>query len=52
MKRGELMSTNKTVVLTYEGLKKYEEELEYLKSVKRLEIARKNKISQVIWRFE
>jgi transcription elongation factor GreA len=29
---------NKEVVLTYEGLKKLEKELEYLKSVKRLEI--------------
>ncbi|TZE81567.1 transcription elongation factor GreA [Calorimonas adulescens] len=40
------MSTNKTVVLTYEGLKKYEEELEYLKSVKRLEIAEKIKLAR------
>lgn len=29
---------NKEVVLTYEGLKKLEKELEYLKSVKRMEI--------------
>lgn len=40
------MSANKTVVLTYDGLKKYEEELEYLKSVKRLEVAEKIKIAR------
>ncbi|MDI6600260.1 MAG: transcription elongation factor GreA [Thermoanaerobacteraceae bacterium] len=40
------MSANKTVVLTYEGLKKYEEELEYLKSVKRLEVAEKIKVAR------
>lgn len=35
--------TNKEVVLTYDGLKKLEEELDYLKSVKRREIAEKIK---------
>ncbi len=35
--------TNKEVVLTYEGLKKLEEELEFLKSVKRREIAERIK---------
>lgn len=35
--------TNKQVVLTYEGLKKLEEELEFLKSVKRREIAERIK---------
>lgn len=34
---------NKEVVLTYEGLKKLEEELEYLKGVKRREIAERIK---------
>jgi len=34
---------NKEVVLTYEGLKKLEEELDYLKSVKRIEVAEKIK---------
>lgn len=33
------MNTNKEVILTYEGLKKLEEELEHLKTVKRREIA-------------
>jgi transcription elongation factor GreA len=35
--------TNKEVVLTYEGLKKLEEELEYLKRVKRREMAERIK---------
>jgi len=35
--------TNKEVVLTYEGLKKLEEELEFLKGVKRREIAERIK---------
>ncbi len=35
--------TSKEVVLTYEGLKKLEEELEYLKGVKRREIAERIK---------
>jgi len=35
--------TSKEVVLTYEGLKKLEEELEFLKSVKRREIAERIK---------
>jgi transcription elongation factor GreA len=35
--------TNKEIVLTYEGLKKLEEELDYLKSVKRIEVAEKIK---------
>jgi len=34
---------NKEVVLTYEGLKKLEEELDYLKSIKRREVAEKIK---------
>lgn len=34
---------NKEVVLTYEGLKKLEDELEYLKSVKRREVAERIK---------
>lgn len=34
---------NKEVVLTYEGLKKLEKELEYLKSVKRIEVAERIK---------
>lgn len=37
--------TNKEIVLTYEGLKKLEEELDYLKSVKRREVAEKIKIA-------
>lgn len=35
--------SNKEVFLTYEGLKKLEEELDYLKSVKRIEVAEKIK---------
>lgn len=35
--------TNKEVILTYEGLKKLEEELEYLRGVKRKEIAERIK---------
>lgn len=34
---------SKPVILTYEGLKKLEEELEYLKTVKRAEVAEKIK---------
>lgn len=34
---------NKEVVLTFEGLKKLEQELEYLKSVKRREVAERIK---------
>lgn len=37
------MTNNKEVILTYEGLKKLEEELEYLKGVKRREIAERIK---------
>ncbi|MDK2800697.1 MAG: transcription elongation factor GreA [Clostridiales bacterium] len=37
------MAGSKQVVLTYEGLKKYEQELEYLKTVKRKEVAEKIK---------
>lgn len=37
------MSNSKEVVLTYEGLKKLEEELEFLKGVKRREIAERIK---------
>lgn len=36
----------KEVVLTYEGLKKLEEELEYLKTVKRKEIAERIKVAR------
>lgn len=35
--------SNKEIVLTYEGLKKLEDELDYLKSVKRIEVAEKIK---------
>jgi transcription elongation factor GreA len=35
--------TNKEIVLTYEGLKKLEDELEYLKGVKRREVAERIK---------
>ncbi|MCX7841907.1 MAG: transcription elongation factor GreA [Clostridia bacterium] len=37
------MTNNKEVILTYEGLKKLEEELEYLKGVKRREVAERIK---------
>ena len=37
------MSENKKVVLTYEGLKRYEDELQNLKVVKRKEVAQKIK---------
>lgn len=37
------MSENKKVVLTYEGLKKLEEQLEELKTVRRKEVAEKIK---------
>ncbi len=37
------MSEAKKYVMTYEGVKKLEEELEYLKTVKRKENNRKNK---------
>ncbi|MBE3579916.1 MULTISPECIES: transcription elongation factor GreA [Caldanaerobacter] len=37
------MPMSKPVILTYEGLKKLEEELEYLKTVKRAEVAEKIK---------
>lgn len=37
--------TGKQVVLTYEGVKKLEEELEYLKTVKRKEITQKIKVA-------
>ncbi len=40
------MSAKKAVVLTYDGLKKYEDELEHLKSVKRLEVAEKIKVAR------
>ena len=36
---------NKSVVLTYEGLEKFESELDYLKTVKRREIAEKIKLA-------
>lgn len=37
------MTSNKEVILTYEGLKKLEEELEFLKGVKRREVAERIK---------
>lgn len=37
------MGENKQVILTYEGVKKIEEELEYLKTVKRKEVTQKIK---------
>jgi transcription elongation factor GreA len=43
MKERQKMAGSKQVVLTYEGLKKYEQELEYLKTVKRKEVAEKIK---------
>ncbi len=46
------MSEAKKYVMTYEGVKKLEEELEYLKTVKRKENNRKNKSSPFIWRFK
>lgn len=39
------MSENKQVVLTYEGVKKIEQELEHLKTVKRKEITEKIKVA-------
>jgi transcription elongation factor GreA len=36
---------NKQVILTYEGLKKIEEELEYLKTIKRKEVTEKIKVA-------
>jgi len=37
----EIGNMGKQVILTYDGLKKLEEELDYLKSVKRPEVAEK-----------
>ena len=45
MCKGEATMANKEVVLTYEGLKKLEEEIDFLKSVKRREIAERIKQS-------
>lgn len=39
------MSDQKKVILTYEGVKKLEDELEFLKSVKRKEITEKIKVA-------
>ena len=39
------MSQTKQFVMTYEGVKKLEEELEYLKTVKRKEITEKIKVA-------
>ena len=39
------MPQNNEVMMTYEGLKKLEEELEYLKTVKRKEISERIKIA-------
>ena len=43
--------TTKEVVLTYEGLKKLEEELEFMKGAKRREIAERIKAGSFIWRY-
>jgi len=43
MKERHKMTTAKQIVLTYEGLEKLESELEYLKTMKRKEIAEKIK---------
>lgn len=40
-----MSENNKKVVLTYEGVKKIEEELEYLKTVKRKEVTEKIKVA-------
>ena len=40
-----IMSETKKYVMTYEGVKKLEEELEYLKTVKRKEITEKIKVA-------
>jgi transcription elongation factor GreA len=42
---GELEMSDKETILTQDGLKKYEEELETLKSVKRREVAERIKIA-------
>ena len=39
------MSQSKKFIMTYEGVKKLEEELEYLKTVKRKEITEKIKVA-------
>ena len=36
----------KEILLTYEGMKKLEEELEYLKTVKRREVAERIKVDE------
>ena len=41
------MSQTKKFIMTYEGVKKLEEELEYLKTVKRKEITEKIKVALV-----
>ncbi len=46
------MSEAKKYVMTYEGVKKLEEELKYLKTIKRKENNRKNKGSSFIWGFK
>jgi transcription elongation factor GreA len=40
-----MSENNKQIVLTYEGVKKIEEELEYLKTVKRKEVTEKIKVA-------
>lgn len=40
-----MSENNKQVILTYEGVKKVEEELEYLKTVKRKEVTQKIKVA-------
>jgi hypothetical protein len=42
-------NVSKEVVLTYEGLKKLEEELEFLRGTKRKRSSRKNKAGSFIW---
>lgn len=43
--RNKMGENNKQVVLTYEGVKKIEDELEYLKTVKRKEVTEKIKVA-------
>ena len=45
MKGRKIMSQTKKNIMTYEGIKKLEEELEYLKTVRRKEITEKIKVA-------
>ena len=45
MKRDKIISQTKKNISTYEGIKKLEEELEYLKTVRRKEITEKIKVA-------